>query len=50
MSGVEHLGFIVAAYLVTAVMLLATVAALLLDLRTQKRLLKQFGEPEGGGA
>lgn len=42
MSGVEHLGFIVAAYAVTASALVATVAALLVDSRAQKRLLARL--------
>lgn len=43
MSGVDHLGFIVAAYGITAGAIGMTVAALLLDNRAQKRLLARFG-------
>jgi heme exporter protein D len=34
-----HLGYIVAAYLATAIVLLGTIAAVALDLRAQKRRL-----------
>ena len=46
MSTVDHLGFIVAAYGVTAVVLGATVIALVLDGRAQKRLLSRFAPRE----
>ena len=41
-----HLGYIVAAYLATAVVLLGMVAAVVLDLTRQKRRLAQL-EAEG---
>lgn len=43
MSGVDHLGFIVAAYAVTAGAIGLMIVALLLDNRAQKRLLARFG-------
>ena len=43
MSGVDHLGFIVAAYAVTAGAIGLMIVALLLDSRVQKRLLARFG-------
>lgn len=46
MSTVDHLGFIIAAYAVTVVVLGATVAALFLDGRVQKRLLARFAPSE----
>ena len=46
MTGVDHLGFIVAAYGVTAVSLVATVAAMVMDSRAQKRLLARFAPGE----
>jgi heme exporter protein CcmD len=48
MSGVDHLGFIVAAYAVTALVLGATLAVLFIDSRTQKTLLARLdpGEKE----
>ena len=42
MNGVDHLGFIVAAYGVTGLALLATIVLLLIDGRMQKRLLAKF--------
>ena len=48
MSGIDHLGFIVAAYAVTAVALLGTIAVLVLNLRTQTRLLRQFDSRSDG--
>ncbi len=42
MSDVPHIGFIVAAYAVTAVVLLGLVAAILVDGRAQRRLLAQL--------
>ena len=42
MSADGHLGFIVAAYAVTAIALTGTIVALLLDNRRQKRLLARF--------
>ena len=47
MSGVDHLGFIVAAYGVTAVTLLATIVVLVVDNRAQKRALRRFGPRDG---
>lgn len=43
MSGVDHIGFIVAAYAVTAGAIGLMIIALLVDNRTQKRLLARFG-------
>lgn len=42
MSEVQHLGFIVAAYAVTAMVLSGMVAAVLLDGRAQRRLLARL--------
>lgn len=42
MSDIPHLGFIVAAYGVTLVVLGGTVLAILLDGRSQKRLLAKL--------
>ena len=42
MSAIPHLGFIVAAYGVTVLVLGATVLAIVLDGRTQKRLLARL--------
>lgn len=52
-GAVPHLGFIVAAYLVTALVLCAVVTGILLDGRTQARLLAELerrarGEPSEG--
>ena len=46
MTAVPHLGFIVAAYGLTAALIGGTVAALWLDQRRQKRLLARFGARE----
>ena len=46
MSAVPHLGFIVAAYGVTAAVLGMAIVALVLDRRTQARLLTRFGRTE----
>lgn len=50
MSGVDHLGFIVAAYSVTALTLIATIVVLAFDHRTQKRLLALLGSNGHGDA
>ncbi len=42
MNGVPHLGFIVAAYGATALVLVATLAAVLLDGRAQRRMLERL--------
>ncbi len=42
MSSIPHIGFIVAAYGVTVVVLGATIAALVLDGRTQQRMLARL--------
>jgi heme exporter protein CcmD len=39
-----HLGYIIAAYLAAAIVLLGMVAGVVLDLRTQKRKLVQLEE------
>lgn len=46
MSGVDHLGFIAAAYGVAGLTLIVTLAALLLDNRAQRRLLARFNANE----
>ncbi|MDX7953943.1 heme exporter protein CcmD [Lichenihabitans sp. Uapishka_5] len=46
---VPHVGFILAAYGVTAAVLGGTVAALVLDRRRQTRRLRRF-DPRGRGA
>ncbi len=46
MNDVPHLGFIVAAYAVTAAVLVAMTAAVILDGRAQRRLLARL---EGRG-
>ena len=43
MSAVPHLGFIVAAYAVTALALGGTIVMLVLDRRAQSRLIARFG-------
>ena len=48
MTGADHIGFIVAAYGVTGLVLVLTVAALFIDGRAQKRLLARFDPTEGG--
>ena len=45
MSDVPHIGFIVAAYAITALVLLGTIAAVLVDGRRQTRLLSRLERP-----
>ncbi len=42
MSDIDHIGFILAAYGVTAVVLVAMIAAVLLDGRAQRRILARI--------
>ncbi len=42
-----HAGYILAAYVITAAVLLGLIAWVVLDLRTQKRKLSRL-EPQGG--
>ena len=44
MTAIPHLGFIVAAYAVTGIAIAATVVALVVDNRAQKRLLARLTE------
>ncbi len=46
MSGADHLGFIVAAYGATALILMITVIVLVIDGRAQMRLLSRFGHQD----
>ena len=46
MTAIPHLGFIVAAYGLTAALIGGTIVALVLDQRRQKRLLARFGQRE----
>ena len=46
MTAIPHLGFIVAAYGLTAALIGGTIVTLWLDQRRQKRLLAQFARRE----
>ena len=46
MTAISHLGFIVAAYGLTAALIGGTIVALVLDQRRQKRLLARFGRED----
>ena len=48
MTGTPHLGFILAAYGVTALVLVATTLAILLDGRAQKRMLARIDHRPNG--
>ncbi|HEX4767605.1 MAG TPA: heme exporter protein CcmD [Lichenihabitans sp.] len=47
MSGIPHLGFIVAAYAVTTLVMLAMIIAVVLDGRAQRRLLAKLEARSG---
>ena len=49
MSEIPHLGFIVAAYAVTAVVMLAMILFVVLDGRAQRRLLAKLESRSGAG-